>query len=69
MAAWPAYSLTTVQQPIDWMVDATIERLMRAIQSPVAEIVIKKVPGILVERNSARTVINDNETWKGRSRH
>ncbi len=54
MAAWPAYALTTVQQPVDWMVDATIERLMRAIESPVAEIVIKKVPGILVERHSAR---------------
>lgn len=55
MASWPGYSLTTVKQPIDWMVDATIERLIRAIQSPGAETVIKKVHGILVERDSART--------------
>lgn len=55
MASWSAYSLTTIKQPIDRMVDATIERLMRAIQSPGAEIVIKKIQGILVERDSART--------------
>ncbi len=55
MASWPGYSLTTIKQPVDWMVDATIERLIRAIQAPVAEIVMKKVHGILVERDSART--------------
>ncbi len=55
MANWPGYDLTTVQQPIEWMVDATIERLIRAIQAPVAETVIKKVNGILIERGSTRT--------------
>ena len=55
MASWPGYSLTTIRQPIDWMVDATIERLIRAIQAPGAETVIKKVHGILVERDSAFT--------------
>ena len=55
MAGWPGYSLTTIRQPVDWMVDATIERLMRAIKAPGAETVMKKVHGILVERDSART--------------
>ena len=55
MANWPGYSLTTIRQPIDWMVDATIERMIRAMKAPLAETVMKKVHGILVERDSART--------------
>jgi len=54
MAGWLAYSLTTIRQPIEWMVDATMERLMRAINSPVDEIVMKRVQGTLVQRNSSR---------------
>ncbi len=54
MAGWTAYSLTTIRQPIDWMVDATVERLMRAISAPVNEIVMKRVQGTLVQRSSSR---------------
>ena len=57
MASWPGYSLTTIRQPIDWMVDATIERLLRAMKAPVTETVMKKVHGVLIERDSARTGI------------
>ena len=34
LASWPKYDLTTVQQPVDRMVDATIEVLLQAIQQP-----------------------------------
>jgi DNA-binding LacI/PurR family transcriptional regulator len=55
MAAWPAYSLTTIRQPIKPMVDASIEVLMDAIENSNAERVIRWIPPVFVERTSART--------------
>ncbi|MGQ0603911.1 MAG: LacI family DNA-binding transcriptional regulator [Anaerolineales bacterium] len=54
MAAWPAYSLTTVRQPVNRMIDATMELLSERIEDPNAEPVFKLVPGTLIRRNSAR---------------
>jgi DNA-binding LacI/PurR family transcriptional regulator len=54
MASWPGYSLTTVRQPLDKLVDATIDRLMAAIAAPGADIVTKKIQGSLVQRDSSR---------------
>ena len=54
MASWPAYSLTTFRQPIDRLVDATIEVLLTAIENPDGERIIRWIPGTLVERTSAR---------------
>jgi LacI family transcriptional regulator len=56
MASWPSYSLTTVRQPIDKLVDATIERLLTAMKSPGADIVTKKIQGSFVQRGSSRRV-------------
>jgi DNA-binding LacI/PurR family transcriptional regulator len=53
-ASWPAYSLTTVSQPIDRMVDTTIDVLMSAVEAPDAETIMKWIPVSLIKRNSAR---------------
>ena len=54
MAGWPRYSLTTIRQPIDRLVAATVDVLINAIESPENERVIKVIPGRLVLRESAR---------------
>lgn len=54
MAAWPRYALTTIKQPIDKLVAATVEVLLDAIESLDEERVIKLIPGNLVVRSSAR---------------
>jgi DNA-binding LacI/PurR family transcriptional regulator len=54
MTAWPAYSLTTVRQPINRMIDATIEILLNAIENTENETVMKWIPATLVARNSTR---------------
>ncbi len=54
MASWPEYSLTTFRQPIDRLVDATIEVLFGAIEKPDGERIMRWIPGTLVQRASAR---------------
>jgi DNA-binding LacI/PurR family transcriptional regulator len=54
MASWPAYGLTTIKQPVDRMVDTTIEVLMNAIEQPETETIMKWLPATLVRRSSAR---------------
>jgi DNA-binding LacI/PurR family transcriptional regulator len=56
MTAWPSYAITTVRQPVDQMVDTTIEVLLNAIDNPDIETVTKWIPASLVERNSTRAV-------------
>lgn len=58
MASWPAYSLTTVRQPIGRMVDTAIEALMTAIEVSDIETVMKWIPAELVHRTSARLADN-----------
>jgi len=55
MAGWANYSLTTIRQPIEPMVDATIDVLMGAVETPSADPVIRWVPPVFIERTSART--------------
>ncbi|RME99966.1 MAG: LacI family DNA-binding transcriptional regulator [Chloroflexi bacterium] len=54
MAGWPPYSLTTVRQPADRLVETSIEVLLNAIENPGQEPVIEWIPVDLVRRNSAR---------------
>ena len=54
MAGWPRYSLTTIRQPVDRLVEATVDVLVNAIEIPENERVIKVIPGRLVVRDSAR---------------
>jgi DNA-binding LacI/PurR family transcriptional regulator len=58
LASWPKYDLTTVQQPVDRMVDATIEVLLDAIHQPQTERVVRFMAPSLVVRSSARIAIS-----------
>ncbi len=53
MAAWPAYDLTTVRQPIRQMVRATVDMLVSRIEEPVGAEHLR-IPGPLKIRGSAR---------------
>ena len=54
ISAWPKYDLTTIRQPIEAMVDATVEVLMDAIRHPNRERALRLVSVQLIERTSAR---------------
>ena len=54
MAAWPQYNLTTVHQPIDRMVDVTLDVLLSAIGGLSEERVVRFVSPTLIVRSSAR---------------
>jgi DNA-binding LacI/PurR family transcriptional regulator len=53
IAAWPAYDLTTVRQPVNRMVDATVEALLSRIEEDATPRKIR-IPGPLVLRGSVR---------------
>lgn len=54
MAAWPANSLTTWEQPVDEMVKLTIETLINQINRKHVDVKPKLVSGKLIERNSTK---------------
>jgi len=51
---WLSYSITTVKQPVNRMIDTTIDILLNAIENPNAEPVTQWIPTTLVKRNSIR---------------
>jgi DNA-binding LacI/PurR family transcriptional regulator len=54
-AAWASYRLTTVEQPVDPMIEATVAVLQEYLRDdtpPVARNIV--VPGELIVRESAR---------------
>ena len=53
IAAWPAYNLTTIRQPIHQMVTATVDMLVSRIEEPLAA-ECTRIPGPLKIRGSAR---------------
>jgi DNA-binding LacI/PurR family transcriptional regulator len=53
MAAWPAYGLTTIRQPVEAMVNATVETLLGQIEGDT-EPHHHRIDGPLVIRRSAR---------------
>ena len=57
LASWAAYDLTTVRQPVNRMVEATIETLLRQIKAPTGETYSQtiEIEGPLVQRGSSRT--------------
>lgn len=54
MAQWAAYDLTTVRQPVEAMIEASVELLLERIENPDLGSVLKFLPGTLVRRGSAR---------------
>lgn len=57
-AAWKAYALTTVRQPVDRMVAAAVEILMDEIAGKVPAGRVEEVPAELVIRGSVRRAPN-----------
>jgi len=53
-AAWPCYELTTVRQPVKPLVNATIQVLMDAINTPGSEASEVAISPTLIWRNSSR---------------
>jgi DNA-binding LacI/PurR family transcriptional regulator len=54
MAQWSGYSLTTVRQPVEAMIEASVGLLLEHIETPGAGSVVRFLPGTLVWRRSAR---------------
>jgi DNA-binding LacI/PurR family transcriptional regulator len=54
LAAWPAYHLTTVRQPVNRMVEATVETLFAQIDQPHRPAQKIEIEGPLILRGSAR---------------
>lgn len=52
IASWPSYDLTSVRQPANRMVAATVETLLHAIDHPEAKPVHKMIEGPLMIRGS-----------------
>ncbi len=54
MAAWAAYDLTTVRQPLNRMVEATVETLLAQIDDPDRAAQRLEIDGPLILRGTAR---------------
>jgi DNA-binding LacI/PurR family transcriptional regulator len=54
LASWPAYNLTTIRQPVNRMVDATVDALLTQIDTPTTTPRKLRIDGPLVIRTSAR---------------
>ena len=53
-AEWPAYNLTTVRQPVEQMIEATVALLLERLETSALEPALKLIPGRLIERGSTR---------------
>jgi DNA-binding LacI/PurR family transcriptional regulator len=53
MAAWPAYALTTIRQPVNRMVAATVDALLGQIEGDATPQKLR-IDGPLMVRRSAR---------------
>ncbi len=54
MASWGAYDLTTVRQPVNRMIEATVETILAHIEDPERHAQKTEIEGPLVIRGSAR---------------
>ena len=54
MGQWAAYDLTTVRQPLEDMIEASIELLLERVENTDLASVLQFLPGTLVRRGSAR---------------
>jgi DNA-binding LacI/PurR family transcriptional regulator len=54
MAAWSAYRLTTIRQPVNQMIDATMDLLNALLQNDTTQPAVTLLPGSLIRRGSAR---------------
>ena len=54
LAAWPAYNLTTIRQPVNRMVEATVDALLTQIEAPQTPRHKLRIDGPLIVRGSTR---------------
>lgn len=54
MAAWPTYELTSVQQPVQEMIELTVEFIGANMQGRDVSTATRLIPGKLIERQSTR---------------
>jgi DNA-binding LacI/PurR family transcriptional regulator len=54
MAAWPPYSLTTLRQPMQAMVESTVDLVAALGRRPAKKPSVTRIPGTLVERQTTR---------------
>jgi DNA-binding LacI/PurR family transcriptional regulator len=54
LAAWGSYDLTTVRQPLNRMVEATVDTLLAQIATPTRAPQKIEIDGPLILRSSAR---------------
>jgi DNA-binding LacI/PurR family transcriptional regulator len=54
MASWPPYSLTTVRQPVQKMIQSTVDTVRRLVKRPTERRKLVKMPGELIERGTVR---------------
>jgi DNA-binding LacI/PurR family transcriptional regulator len=54
LAAWPAFDLTTIRQPVNRMVEATVLALLQQIEDPETAPSKIRIDGPLIVRGSAR---------------
>ena len=59
LAAWPAFDLTTVRQPVKRMVDATVDTLIAQIDLPDTPTQRIEIDGPLIQRGSTRSPKED----------
>lgn len=65
LAAWLAYDLTTIRQPVNRMVQATVDLMLHQIEGEHAAHKIK-IDGALIRRGSVRDRNNDKDKDKDR---
>ena len=63
MAAWPSYSLTTIRQPIERMIDSAVNDLLDRINQDTIYPKQELVPGDLVVRSSAKLPSGLSSGW------
>ena len=63
MSSWSSYSLTVVRQPIQRMVDASVEELLNRIENSEREPLKELIPEELVIRGSTRMSVGLSPGW------
>ena len=54
LAAWPSYSLTTMRQPVNRMVEATVEALVSRIDDPTLPAQLIEIESPLIQRGTTK---------------
>jgi len=54
LAAWPAYNLTTMRQPVNRMVEATVEALLSRIDDPTLPAQLIEIDSPLIQRGTTK---------------